>query len=391
MNAILFWTLLNAITPAAEPSGIADSYPPIPFGARPIDYWTRTDTDPVERLKQRLESGATTLPYDDRFGYLPALLRELKIAPESQVLKWTSGSPHRSISRDTPRAIYYRDDVAVAWFPGTTHIEIAVQDPRHGTHFHTVTSSAAAPLRWERPQSCLGCHVGPNTGTNVPGWQLHVGVERSAVADHPWEHRLSHAMPFVHRWKQLYLSGPFAMPWPSGTVLSKEIPSWLTERYPMASSDPAAALVRDHWLLGMNLLTRWSFEQQMNESRGETMEALVRYLLMSDEAPLPMPLPADTAFTRHWNAAGQRDAQGRSLRDLDLQTRTFRYAVSPLLLTRMVQDQSRDMRAKLYQRLFDELGQSDTLRVTETHAVLTATVPDWHTVSSVRTHSSPDR
>lgn len=379
MNAAFLFSLLCTISIAAEPLAKPEPYPLIPFGASPIDYWSTTTADPVERLKHRMDARELTLAPDERFGLLPALLRELNISPASQILKFASGSPHAVISPSTPRAIYFREDVAVAWFPGTAQIEIAVQDPQHGTHFYTLTTSSDAPPRWERPQQCMACHVGPNTGTNVPGWQLHVGVRPDAVRDHPWQHRLSHAMPFEKRWQQVYLTGNVSTPLPSGKLLTVEPPQWLAGRYLETTSDPAAVLIRDHWLLGMNLLTRWSFEHQTGKPSDQTTAALVRYLMMTDEVPLPLPIPAATPFTKTWLAEAKRDSVGRTLRDLDLQTRTFRYAVSPLLLTRMVQDQPRERRWALYRAIRDGLDSTKSAQVQETLAVLAATVPDWPT------------
>ena len=381
MNAIIVWMLLGAATIGAEPTPNGSSYPALPFGGMTLNYWADSAADPVAKLKQRIATGEVTLAWDDHFGVLPTLLRELKIAPSSQVLKFATGSPHQSITLGKPRAIYFREDVAIAWFPGTEQIEFAVQTPRKGTLFYSLVATADAPPRWQRPQICLACHVGPNTGTNVPGWQLHVGVGRDAVRTRPWQNVLSHALPFEHRWGQAYVTWEPDASLPSGKPLRADQLPWKRETYPEATSDPAALLVRDHWLLGMNLLTRWSFEHQLGQPRDETTVALVRYLLMSDEVSLPVPIPAETAFARVWQAEGKRDAEEHSLRDLELRTRTFRYAVSPLLLTAMVQEQPREMRLPLYraikQQLSNQRAPADAQRITETLEVLAATVPDW--------------
>lgn len=381
MNVIIAWILLSAATIGVEPTPNGSSYPALPFGGTTLDYWADSATDPVVKLKQRIAAGEVTLAWDDHFGVLPALLRELKIAPSSQVLKFATGSPHSSISPMKPRAIYFREDVAVAWFPRAGQIELAVQIPRKGTLFYSLIATADAPPRWQRPQICLACHVGPNTGTNVPGWQLHVGVGRDAVRTRPWQNVLSHALPFEHRWGQTYVTWESDATLPSGKSLRADQLPWKRETYLEATSDPAALLVRDHWLLGMNLLTRWSFEHQLGQPRDETTTALVRYLLMIDEVPLPVPIPADTVFTKLWQAEGKRDAEEHSLRDLELRTRTFRYAVSPLLLTAMVQEQPREMRLNLYRAIAQQLSNrhdpSEAARIAETLDVLAATVPDW--------------
>lgn len=374
----LFSTLIAPLCCSTIRGQDAASFSPLPFGSTPIDYWGEND-DAVSQLKRRIDAGAIVLPNDKRFGVLPALLDALKIDPESQVLKFASGSPHREIGPLKPRAIYFREDVSVAWFPGAPQIEIAVQHPMKGTLFYTLTTATDAPLRFERPQRCLACHTGPNTGANVPGWQLHSGVSIKDAEASPWRNWTSPALPFKKRWQSWYVTGNGSIP--SGQRLIEELPFRKSGEYLVESSDPVALLIRDHWLLGMNLLTRWSYEHQLKQSQDKTTAALVHYLLMFDEAPLPTPLPAETAFTRSWNAVGPRDAQQRSLRDLELQSRTFRYAASPLLLTTMVQDQPRELRQSLYEALCRELMIHREMigaeRLSATQSILAATVADW--------------
>lgn len=365
-------TLLTVVLCSCE-WGFADEpspFPPLPFGGAPIDYWGDSD-DAVSRMKRAIYAGRVELAEDERWGLLPSLLRELDLSPDSQMLKWSSGSPHREIGPMQPRAIYFRDDLALAWFPGTPHIEIAVQHPRKGTLFYTVTSTTNG-ARIERPQRCLACHTGANTGTDVPGWQLHSDVSVKDAGASPWRNLTSPALPFEKRWQAWYVTGSVRLP--SGRPFDGK----LRGAYHRDTSDPAALLVRDHWLLGMNLVTRWSYEQQLQRPSDKTTVAVVRYLLMRDEVPLPKPLPRETAFIKAWEKTGPRDEHGRSLRDLDLQTRTFRYAVSPLLLTSMVQEQPREWRLALYRAIRDELDvRRDGARIAETCVILRATVPDW--------------
>src|SRR5688500_6349464 len=52
----------------------------------PLQYDEQTPTDAVARLQHRLATGETKLPFDEKFGYLPALLDALKVPPASQIL-----------------------------------------------------------------------------------------------------------------------------------------------------------------------------------------------------------------------------------------------------------------------------------------------------------------
>ncbi len=66
-------------------------------------------------------------------------------------------------------------------------------------------------------------------------------------------------------------------------------------------------------------------------------EQLLRYLLFSKEAALPgldgKQVIESSAYAREFAARGPRDSKGRSLRDFDLSTRTFRYSCSYLIYT----------------------------------------------------------
>ena len=102
------------------------------------------------------------------------------------------------------------------------------------------------------------------------------------------------------------------------------------------------------------LLTRASYEgrralrddQVMNEALGRPVEfrsdttkrriasvgeALLRYLLYTDEAPLRGPVRGTSSFATDFQAQGPRDARGRSLRDLDLQRRLLKHPLSHLI------------------------------------------------------------
>ena len=64
------------------------------------------------------------------------------------------------------------------------------------------------------------------------------------------------------------------------------------------------------------------------ESAGER---LVRAMLFVKEAPLAQPVAGTSAFAAEFSQQGKRDPKGRSLRDLDLTQRLFRYPLSFLI------------------------------------------------------------
>jgi hypothetical protein len=69
----------------------------------------------------------------------------------------------------------------------------------------------------------------------------------------------------------------------------------------------------------------------------QAAERLVDGLLFVREKPLPAPLAGSSSFAAEFQARGPRDSAGRSLRDLDRETRLFRYPLSYLVYTETVE------------------------------------------------------
>jgi hypothetical protein len=96
------------------------------------------DADPITRLQARLNSGDVVLDYDERFGYLPALLKALKIPVSSQTLVFSKTSAQfRLISAASPRALYFNDEVYVGWVRGGPFLEVSAADPNGAGIFFT--------------------------------------------------------------------------------------------------------------------------------------------------------------------------------------------------------------------------------------------------------------
>ena len=91
-----------------------------------------------------------------------------------------------------------------------------------------------------------------------------------------------------------------------------------------------------------NLITRVGWEARLAtqtpsaDASARVREAsvdLVDYLLFVDEAPFVGPVRGTSGFAERFASGGPRDKQGRSLRDLDLQRRLFRYRCSYMIYT----------------------------------------------------------
>src|SRR5438132_12775698 len=93
-------------------------------------------SDPVAELQQKIKAGAIKLEFDAQHGYLSSILKNLKIPISSQTLVFSKTSLQTErISPATPRAMYFNDDVYVAWVPEGILIEIMSVDPRAGSAF----------------------------------------------------------------------------------------------------------------------------------------------------------------------------------------------------------------------------------------------------------------
>jgi hypothetical protein len=92
-------------------------------------------------------------------------------------------------------------------------------------------------------------------------------------------------------------------------------------------------------------------------------EQLLRYLLFVNEAALPnldaKQVIADSVFAREFGARGPRDSQGRSLRDFDLSTRTFRYRCSYLIYSEAFDALPEPAKTHVYHRLLQILSGED--------------------------------
>lgn len=375
----------------------------LPFGQSPIDYWKRNEDNSVVELQRRIEAGDVELPYVEKFGYLPAILQELKVPVESQLLRFFSGSPHKShITAERPRAMYFNDEVSVAWHPGAVLIEIAALDAQKGILFYTLVNREDAVLEFHRAssQACLGCH-NRATGVKVPGHFIQAQLGENAKK-YFFGSVKTHAAPLELRWEASYVTGLKPQQRHRGNLSRPEdqrrnaddltyhrvifdlADEFDTDRYLTNTSDAAAHLIFDHQMLGQNLLARYSYEHQFNV-QSDIEALLVRYLLLADEAPLDDPLAGKSAYAAWYQSQGKRDEQGRSLHDLDLQTRLFRHCISPLIANRIVQRLPDELRRSLFVRLNDVLSGAVTLEgyaISDaerqvTLEVLRATVNDW--------------
>jgi hypothetical protein len=88
-------------------------------------------------------------------------------------------------------------------------------------------------------------------------------------------------------------------------------------------------------------------------------ESLLRYLLFVDEPPLADPIEGTSEFAAEFAARGPRDSKGRSLRDLDLKTRLFKYPCSYLIHSPSFRELPAEVREHFFRRLHEILTGRD--------------------------------
>jgi hypothetical protein len=260
---------------------------------------------------------------------------------------------------ETPRAIYFNDDSYVAWIPQSPSLEIASFDPELGPVFYTLPQQQADEPAMERQiGSCLRCHDSYSlTGGGVPRFLLgsgYTGPDGELVSHEAWI-LTSQATSMRNRWGGWYVTGRHGDAKHLGNIVVQnaedlqELDSlrignvedlsafFDTSAYLTPYSDIVALMVLEHQVEVHNLISRLRYEALGTEAGisadelERQVESLVRAMLMVDAIELTAPLDGSSGFAEHFATLGPVDAAGRSLRELDLDTRVFRYPMSYLI------------------------------------------------------------
>ena len=367
----------------------------------PILYSESTADNCVSKLAARLASGDSALEYDERTGYLAALLKALDVPVESQMLVFSKTSLQRHrISPRSPRAIYFNDEVYVGYCRSGDVLEISAVDPQLGAVFYTLDQKDRDGARLLRQtDNCLVCHSSSRTD-GVPGH-----LARSLFVDSSGQPILSagsysvdHTTPFEQRWGGWYVTGTHGAQKHLGNLVvggdkvvapvdntqgqnvTRLDDRFSSESYLAAQSDIVALMVLEHQALVHNRITKANYatrqallyEQEMKRALGEPQEYrlesttrriqsagddLVEALLLVDEAHLTAPIRGTSGYAETITSRGPRDAQGRSLRDFDLHRRLFKYPCSYLIYSPAFDALPGEMRDYVWSRLWSVLTQ----------------------------------
>lgn len=270
--------------------------------------------------------------------------------------------------------------------------------------FYTMDQDPAPKARIDRRDECLQCHASGGT-LGVPGLVVRsVYVERSGMPlFNAGGFVTDHRSPLSQRWGGWYVTGTHGSQRHMGNVLveDRDHPDQLdrenganvaslegrvdTGNYLAPSSDIVALMVLEHQTRMTNLITRVGWETRMALSDQKALnqalkepedqigdsarrridnvaETLLKYMLFSDEALLDAPVKGGASFAKEFEGRGPRDRRNRSLRDLDLTRRMFRYPCSFLVNSDQFDALPPIVRDRIYRRLWAVLtGVDQTL------------------------------
>lgn len=358
----------------------------MPFDEETIQYSKTPDSNAVSQLQERINRGETKLSFDDRLGYLPALLTALGIPASSQMLVFSKTSFQRErISPGTPRALYFNDQVYVGFIPGAPLMEISTADPKLGGVFYTLDQLRVDKPRLVRTDQCLECHASAKS-MGVPGHLVRSFMtDEEGVAElNSGISQVNHRTPLAERWGGWYVSGTHGRQIHRGNLVGKAAferqekePNYVgnrmdlrafldVSRYLSPYSDIVALMVLEHQTHMHNFITRLGYEATLAVHQyghvdylKSATEAFLRYLLFTEEAALTEPVAGASDFSRAFAAQGPRDRAGRSLREFDLRTRLFKYPCSYLIYSDGFDRLPDKMKERLYRRLWEILTGSD--------------------------------
>lgn len=382
-------------------AGISDASAQIRFEREPIRYSETSPQNRVTDLIASIDDGKVQLDYSQSHGYLRSLLQhlEIPITTQSLVFSKTSHQRHR-ISPQTPRAIYFNDDVYVGWVQGGSVIEISVADPILGAVFYTVdqTKEEAKPALTRQFGRCTLCHASTHTG-RIPGHIVRSvypnSQGRPILAAGTF--RTTPRSPLSERWGGWYVTGAVGTQRHLGNVWVPHEAAWqeidmeaganlvdLASRFDVSPylsphSDVVALMVMEHQIDMHNLFTSagiewrlyWHDAKQINQENRVAEDYLsdeshvmltmiarhvVDGMFMKDEVRLTSSVNGTSGFQEEFSSRQPRDGHGRSLRQFDLQQRLFRYPLSYTIYSSAFDGLPTRLREVVYQQIWDELS-----------------------------------
>jgi hypothetical protein len=358
---------------AQAPGTFGNEYELIGYNAEPQD-------NRISRLQARIASGEVKLEYRENRGYLDSLLENLDINPSSQVLVFSKTSlQYQLIDDHTPRALFFNEDTYIGFVQHSQIVEVMTMDDKLGMLFFVFNNKPKPEEFFTREtQRCLVCHDTAGTmGGGVPMVMALSSIYNSNLIS---QGELSGAgnvedrMPVRDRWGGWYVTGQSGSQVHMGNLILsgagdlaliddyrrgnvdtlEELGMLDPKPYPSNTSDIVALMLLEHQLTVQNMITyvtfkapavleragfpeyqdaaRWAdLPPRAQRSLTRMMDRLADTLLMADATTLEDRISGRQDFQAWFTGLGPRDNRGRSLRELDLQTRLFRYPLSYLV------------------------------------------------------------
>lgn len=331
-----------------------------------MNYADAETHDAVSLLFEDIEAGRIELEYRGPRGYLESLLTLLNIDDSSQLLVFSkTARKSRFVTPETPRALYFNDEIYVGYIPDTNTLEIASMDPNLGPVFFDIPQDVETTMELSRQTSrCLRCHdTMSNTGGGTPRFMMSSRLvdTNGEIASHEVSVIMQDSTPLKQRWGGWYVTGLHGEQETMGNLMFEgqvtsvseidllangnkiDLSEWVnTSPYLTEHSDIVALLVIQHQIEVQNTMTKaaWDYRQLLAEEGAVSAEKvaelalpLLDALLMKNEAPLGDEIQGFSGFTEYFQNLGPFDDNMRSLRDLDLKQRVFKYPLSYLIYT----------------------------------------------------------
>ena len=271
-------------------------------------------------------------------------------------------------------------------------MEVATADPKLGAVFYTLDQHRTDHPVFERQsRTCLVCHESASVTGGVPGF-----IMRSIYADrygyaipNAREGVTTDQTPLAQRWGGWYVTGTVGGQQHMGNVIAPvtahEISNvaayeskvdlsakanltdlgglFNTKPYLSPHSDAVSLMVLAHQTHIHNLITIAGYQARSGAPDQQVTAAadrLAKGLLFAKETELTAPVKGTSAFADEFVKQGPHDRKGRSLRDLDLDTRLFRYPLSYMIYTESFDALPDAVKSRVYARLRAVLTGADT-------------------------------
>ncbi len=365
-----------------------------PFEEPPINYSATPTNDRATSINATFQKRANeirSLPAKKRLKWL---LDELGIPVESQLFVFSKTSLQRDlINPEVPRVLYFSDEAYVGWSV-TGSFEVSVFDAKLGTTFYILDqhASKSEPLL-ERSGDCLLCHARHEHTPSLRTRSVFPDLNGEPLSGSGGSN-IAPATPLAERWGGWYVTGGRAPLEHRGNLIGKKIDDFEgptamptrnlaslegvvdTHRYLLKTSDVVPLLVHDHQVHVHNVLSTANQDARIALHRWPAMreilglpvnappqgscvvvfasqaEKVLEALLCRDDAVWPVGgIQGDGVFAPAYAKTRKPDAKGRSLRDLDLQSRLFRYRCSPLIYSQSFATLPKELRDMVLLRL----------------------------------------